>query len=238
MLARMPRRPRHAAVLAGLAGVLLLSGCGSTRPTPSPPSGVDGLTIPTPSPRPSDFTTRVDNPWFPLRPGTSSTYELTGTARTRVVSVTDRTETIAGVDTVVVGSRLLSGRGRTLSSTEAYYAQDRAGNVWLFGEQGGERTWRAGEGGAEAGLAMPASPRLGDGWREEHAPGVAEDVIRVYAIDQRREVPAGDYLDVLVLDTTSPLTPGTLVRNYFTRGRGLISSEEVPGGSEDLVATP
>jgi hypothetical protein len=233
MLARMPIRGRYAVALAGL---LLVSACGA-GPTPSPPSGVDELVIPTPDPRPQDFTTRIDNPWFPLRPGASSTYEVEGTAQTRAITVTDRTETVAGVQTVVVDRVLTDRRGRTLEESEAYYAQDHAGNVWLFGEKGPARSWRARVDGAEAGLAMPATPRLGDGWRGEYADGVAEDVIKVYAMHQEREVPAGDYRDVLVLDVTSPLTPGSRVRVYFTQGKGLISSEAIPGPSEDL-ATP
>ena len=233
MLAGMPIRGTYAAALAGL---LLVSGCGA-GPTPSPPSGVDQLTIPTPDPRPQDFSTHIDNPWLPLEPGTSSTYDVVGTTRTRTITVTDRTETVAGVATVVVDRLLTGGRGRTLEDSEAYYAQDRAGNVWLFGEEGPARSWRAGVDGAEAGLAMPATPRLGDGWRGEYADGVAEDVIKVYAIHQERDVPAGDFRDVLVLDVTSPLTPGSRVRAFFTQGKGLISSEAIPGSSEDL-ATP
>jgi hypothetical protein len=231
MLGRMPLRARYA---VGLAGLLLVSGCGA-GPTPSPPSGVDGLVIPTPDPRPQDFTTRIDNPWLPLRPGASSTYQLVGEPQTRTITVTDRTETVDGVEAVVVERVLTAARGRTTDTSEAYYAQDRAGNVWLFGEEGPVRSWRAGVDGAEAGLAMPASPRLGDAWRGEYAAGVAEDVIKVYAIHQERDVPAADYRDVLVLDVTSPLTPGSRVRAYFTQGKGLISSEAIPGASEDLV---
>lgn len=231
MLARMPIRGRYAAALAGL---LLVSGCGA-GPTASPPGGVDDLVIPTPDPRPQDFTTRIDNPWFPLEPGAESAYDVVGTGQTRTITVTDRTETVAGVATVVVDRVLTDRRGRTLSDSQAYYAQDRAGNVWLFGEEGPARSWRAGVSGAEAGLAMPATPRLGDGWRGEYADGVAEDVIKVYAIHQERDVPAGDYRDVLVLDVTSPLTPGSRVRAYFTQGKGLISSEAIPGSSEDLT---
>ena len=230
MLAAMPVRGVYAAALAGL---LLLSGCGA-GPTPSPPSGIDGLVIPTPDPRPSDFTTHIDNPWFPLRPGTSSTYEVVGTKQVRTITVTDQSRTVDGVETVVVDRVLTNARGRTLNQSEAFYAQDRAGNVWLFGEEG-PRTWQAGQDGAEAGLAMPATPRLGDAWQGEYAEGVAEDVITVYAIHQEREVPAGDFRDVLILDVTSPLMTGGRVRVYFTQGRGLLSSEAIPGSSEDLV---
>ena len=46
---------------------LLAFGCG-TASEPSPPSGVDELTIPTPSVDPGDFVERIDNPWLPARP--------------------------------------------------------------------------------------------------------------------------------------------------------------------------
>ena len=112
MLAGMPSPGRYAAALAGL---LLVSGCGA-GPTPSPPSGVDDLVIPTPDPRPQDFTTRIDNPWLPLAPGASSSYTLVGTGQTRTITVTDRTQTVAGVRTVVVDRTLTNRRGRTLES--------------------------------------------------------------------------------------------------------------------------
>src|SRR4249919_3038 len=50
---------------------------------------------------PNDFVAQVDNPWFPLRPG--SEYRYTGlkdrTKMVDVVSVTARTKRILGVET-------------------------------------------------------------------------------------------------------------------------------------------
>ena len=58
---------RAAAPLAALTlGPAVLTGCGAS-PAPLGPAGVDGLTIPTPSPRPADFAGDTENPWFPLR---------------------------------------------------------------------------------------------------------------------------------------------------------------------------
>ena len=62
-----------------------------------------------------------------------------------------------------------------------YYAQDRHGNVWWFGREG---VWRAGEDGAEAGLAMPATPRVGDGWRAAYDAGVVDVRTTVATRDQ------------------------------------------------------
>src|SRR6476659_2633074 len=83
-------------------GQRLASGCAGGPPT-VPPSGVDELTIPTPFPQPDDFVDRVDNPWFPLRPGTTWTYRETGDAGARPVAATytDPPRGVAAVPTPV-----------------------------------------------------------------------------------------------------------------------------------------
>src|SRR4051794_2640693 len=98
MLGSMTMRTTAAAVavLIGLAG---LTGCG-TSGQPSPPSGVDELVIPTPSPRSSDFVSGVDNPWFPLVPGSTQEYDVADVAGTHTQTVTvEAGPEIAGVAT-------------------------------------------------------------------------------------------------------------------------------------------
>ena len=53
---------------------------------------------------PGDYTSKVDNPWLPLLPGTTSVYIgiKDGQAARDVEKVTNRTEKIAGVPCVVV----------------------------------------------------------------------------------------------------------------------------------------
>ena len=238
------RRGRAAASALAVVvlGQLLTSGCAGGPPT-VPPSGVDELTIPTPSPDPGDFVDRVDNPWLPLRPGTTWTYRATGDhgARTDVVTVTDRTRVVAGVTTTVVHDVATDAHGKVVEDTFRWYAQDRGGNVWYFGEDtvahDGARpdttgSWQAGVDGAEAGLAMPAKPRLGDGYVQESSPGVAEDRAEVLSLDQRREVAYGTYDDLLLTEETSPLEPGLVERRYYARGVGLILEETVTGGAQ------
>src|SRR4051795_11996408 len=73
-------RVARATVLAALLAAPLTA-CGAS-PTTLGPSGVDGLTIPTPSPDPADFGDAVANPWFPLAAGTVWTYRRDTTTGT------------------------------------------------------------------------------------------------------------------------------------------------------------
>ena len=61
---------------------------------------------------PHGFTARVDNPWFPLKPGTK--YEYVGIKDGRpsrdVVVVTHRVRTIQGEPCVAVSDRLYAGQ--------------------------------------------------------------------------------------------------------------------------------
>ena len=57
---------------------------------------------------PSSFVARVDNPWFPLIPGTVYVYRgaKDGRASRDVVTVTRRSKRIEGVRAIVVDDRL------------------------------------------------------------------------------------------------------------------------------------
>lgn len=145
-------------VAASVAAAILVTGCASD-PDPSPPAGVDELTIPTPSPDPDDFADRVDNPWLALEPGASTT--LTGPRGQLVVSVDETPTTVDGVavTTMVRGE------------TSYLLAQDEKGNVWRFVE------------GAEPGLFMPATPRYGDGFRAAYDEGVVEERAEITALE-------------------------------------------------------
>jgi hypothetical protein len=219
-----PRRRATAALALPVA--VVLTACGAGAPQTAPPSGVDGLVIPTPSPDPADFVAGVDNPWFPLAPGSEWTYESSD-GRTVVVTVSGTTR-VAGVEATAVDTVERTGRGRVAERSTAWFAQDRGGNVWHLGDEG---VWSAGEAGARAGLAMPATPRVGDGFAQESAPGIAEDESRVLAIDARRTTPY-DAFDALVqVEDGTPLEPGVTTEAFYARGIGLVLEE---GTSSDL----
>src|SRR5438128_2915596 len=127
----------------------------------------------TAGPNPSNFNARVDNPWFPLKPGTVYVYRgvKDGKPARDVLTVTHRTQRIDGFPCVVVTDRLYL-RGRLAERTTDWYSQDRQGNVWYFGEstaeldahghvRSTEGTWRTGRDGAVAGIYMPGHPMVG-----------------------------------------------------------------------------
>jgi hypothetical protein len=204
-----------------VAVALVAGGCGTESPD-SPPSGIDELTIPTPSADPTDFVRGIDNPWLALEPGATWTYRVTGaTTGTLVIAVEDTTYDIGGVATTPVRRTEPTG-----DEVVDYYAQDRRGNVWWFGRQG---VWLAGEDGAEAGLAMPATPRLGDGWRAAYDEDVVDVRMTVETHDQAVTTPAGRYDHLVGLDIDYPLEPGTGKRAFYERGVGLVEEISTDG---------
>ena len=225
-------------VVAAAGGALLLcsgvTGCAGGPPTVAP-SGVDGLTIPTPSPSTSDFVGAVDNPWFPLAVGSRWSYRLSGQPGTGrlLAAVTGRTRVVDGVRCTGVHHVTRDGGGRVVDDSWSWYAQDRAGNVWQLGgpaDTSEGRSWLAGVDGARAGLVMAAHPRRGDGYVVADAPGVAEDRATVLSVDEQRAVPSGYYTHLVETEDTSPLVPGVVVDSYYARGLGLVYRRTVTGG--------
>jgi hypothetical protein len=181
------------------------------------------------------FTTHITNPWFPLVPGTVYAYEgvKDGKPSRELLRVTHRTKTIGGVECVVVDDRLWVD-GQLAERTNDWYAQDRKGNVWYFGEDTAELdpsgkvtttegSWRAGVKGARAGILMPATPRAGQTGLEEYRKGHAEDHFRVIG-----------YLgeNALLTEERTPLEAGVVDHKLYVRGTGTVLEHTVKGGDE------
>jgi hypothetical protein len=217
---RAVRRPRASAALAACL-VLGLTGCaGIGQPAPYDSPGINGLVVPTPSPAPGDFVERVDNAWLPLEPGSTARFDVTedgvdvGRIERRVL---DRPTDVAGLS--ATGVTTVTDIGGTTGITTRYYAQDTAGNVWVVGADEGDRgsgEWRAGVDGAEAGLAMPADARLGDGWLTYDVPGLP-----------RASTTIEDQSDTLVQTRDEA---DTTTRRVYEKGVGLVGIEDLDAG--------
>jgi len=234
---------RRTALSAAL--LLVLTACGS-EPPKSPPAGVDGLVIPTPTPEPDDFVEGITNPWLPLTPGSQWLYTSTSEegAETITTTVMEDTKVVAGITATVVWDLVLDAKGRTVEETYDWYAQDTAGNVWYLGEdttayEDGEPdksgSWEAGVDGAQAGIVMLAVPRVGDGYRQEFKEGEAEDQARILSLTATASVPFGDYTDCVQTEDTTPLEPDLVERKYYAKGVGVVREETLSGGDEVVV---
>ncbi|MBC2933721.1 hypothetical protein [Nocardioides sp. zg-1228] len=222
---RVVRRGRAATALLAAGLALGLAGCGGVgQPAPYDSPGINGLVVPTPSPEPADFVDAVDNPWLALEPGARRTYDVGDGARdlgTIEVEVLEATVPVAGLDATAVRTTtdLDDGTGRTTSVETRLYAQDTAGNVWLVGADGadgGTGSWRAGEDAAQAGLAMPADPRLGDGWLAYDVPGLP-----------RASSTIEDQSAALVQLRNEA---GTTTRTVYEKGAGLVGLVDLDDG--------
>ena len=106
---------------------------GSPASAPPPlPKGGERVDL-----NPADFTTRIDNPYWPMKPGSRWIYRETDTEGTKqrvVVTVTPKTKQIAnGVEARVVRD-VVSEDGEPVEVSDDWYAQDKDGNVWYLGE--------------------------------------------------------------------------------------------------------
>ncbi len=201
-----------------------------------------------PMPAPSTFSAHVDNPWFPLLPGTRYVYAgvKDGKRSRDVMTVTHQTRTIEGVPCVVVHDRLYL-RGRLEERTTDWYSQDSRGNVWYFGENTAELdthghvtstegTWTAGINGARPGIYIPAHPRVGQAAEQEYYKGHAEDRFRVIGLFSTVSPPGTK--NTLLTQETTPLEPGTVDHKMYVRGIGTVleQTEKGPNERSELVA--
>lgn len=187
-----------------------------------------------------DESTKIDNPWFPLKPGTQFVWEgFTEDAGEKIphrviLSVTDLTKVVEGIRNVVVWDQDYSSG--TLAETElAFFAQDKSGIIWHFGQypevyEDGKLiespAWVAGIEDARPGITIKAKPVLnGPSYSQGLGPAVNwTDRARVVATGLEVCVPAGCYKDVIVTEETSEseILEGAFQLKYYARGVGNI----------------
>jgi hypothetical protein len=213
----------------------------STLPTGSEPVTLD----------PADFTTEIDNPYWPMKVGSRWVYGETDAEGNRmrvVVTVTDQTKEIANGVTARVVHDVVSQDGEPVEVTDDWYAQDSDGNIWYLGEDTAEYengkvvtregSFEAGVDGAQAGIIMPGDPQPGLTYRQEYYAGQAEDFASVVSIEATVEIPFGSFDGVLQTEDVNPLGKPKQVENkFFAKGIGLVLAEAVGSGDrEELVS--
>jgi hypothetical protein len=219
-----------------LAGSAFAAGVGAKGPVTGSKTAVD----------PADFTSPVQNPYFPLEPGTISIYRGTedGERLRERLAITDRTKVIQGVTTTVVND-VLYRNGLLAEKTVDWYAADNDGNVWYFGEatatydeQGHvistEGSWQAGVEGAVAGTIMPAQPKATDAYRQELFRGHAEDQAWITQNNAKVSVPYATLARVVRSFEWTRLEPRVLAQKLYAPGFGIVREQDVAGGTELL----
>jgi hypothetical protein len=233
----------RACVLASIAALVTVAACGS-EDSASLPAGSETVEL-----DPAEFSTTLDNPYWPMRPGSTWVYRETdgegGESRV-TVTVTDRTKEIDGIEARVVHD-VVTEDGEVKEDTFDWYAQDEDGNIWYLGEDtkefedgkvvSTEGSWEHGVDGAQAGILLPADPEVGMAYRQEYYEGEAEDAGEVLSLDEQVRVPYGSFDHVLKTKDTTPLEPDVLEHKFYAKDVGPILAVSVSGGGrEELVS--
>jgi len=228
----------RAIAVAGTALLLAACGGGSKSSSSSLPQGTKPFKL-----DPAKFTTQIDNPYWPLKPGAHWVYREVenGEAQRVDVTVTQEIKRIKnGIDARVVHDRV-SRKGETLEDTYDWYAQDSAGNLWYLGEdtkefangklKTTEGSWEAGVDGAEPGVVVPAHPKQGQIYREEYYKGHAEDGAEVLNVTSQVQVPYGRFRDAMLTRNFSTIEPTVEEMKLYAKGVGPVMELLVSGGS-------
>lgn len=196
---------------------------------------------------PANFVAAIDNPYFNLAPGRVWVYEgkdEDGKTERVEVEVTNETKTILGVNTTVVHAREWV-EGELVEDTFDWFAQDKDGNVWYFGEdskeiEGGEvvntnGSWEAGVNGAKPGIVMKANPQVNEAYRQEFLPGEAVDMGQVLSLNESVTIGLGSYTDCLQTKDWTPLEPEVVEHKFYSKDVGnAILEKKVAGETGQL----
>jgi hypothetical protein len=208
--------------------------CGKLGPAPYDPA-ID----------PANFVTTIDNPYFPLIPGTTFTYLTPDQVSKDVFAVTHNTRVIDGVTCVEVHDSVYTN-GVLTEDTLDWFAQDKEGNVWYFGENTAELedrllatiagTFMAGANNDKPGIIMKAHPAIGDFYRQEFSLNNAEDFAQTISLHATAKVPYGTFTDCLKSLETTPLEPDATENKFYAPGVGnVLTVDLVTGERDELV---
>jgi hypothetical protein len=195
---------------------------------------------------PSAFQSGIDHEYFPLIPGTTFRYtEKSGKLVVDVaVAVTRETRVVMGVTCVVV-STLVKSKGVLKEDIAEWYAQDREGNVWFFGEDAKEfhsqgrvsteGSWEAGIDGAQPGIVMPGRAVPGEPYRHQYYKDESEDMAQIVAMNESVTVPFGSFRNCVRTREWSMLEAGSQSK-WYAKGVGFIKEVSEWGDATELIS--
>jgi hypothetical protein len=241
-------RPRKA-ICMRLFGCLfaivsLLVACGGGDSSGSLPQGGEPVEL-----RGEDFVEVIDNPYWPMAPGSRWVFTQTdfeGNRERIEITVTNRKKLVQGIEATVVHD-VVTSDGELVEDTFDWYAQDKDGNLWYLGEDTTEfengkavskaGSWEAGVKGAQAGVFLPGNPEVGASFRQEYLEGEAEDQTKILSLDEQIAGPTGSYKGVVMTKDWTPLQPEILEHKFYAKGVGPVLVIGVSGGRfwEELV---
>jgi len=207
--------------------------------------------------KPENFVSKINHKYLKFTPETTFVYEAqTGDGLERIeVTVLEEKRMVMGVETTVVWDRVWL-EGELIEDTKDWYAQDKEGNVWYFGEESKEYSegefvgmhgsWEAGIDGALPGIVMKAFPQVGDFYRQEYYVGQAEDTGEVLSLHETVSVPHDRFYNCLKTKDLNPLEPDVIEHKYYCAEIGGVALEEdledgekvelIDFGSKDLMS--
>ena len=194
---------------------------------------------------PKNFVSKIDNRFFALVPGKKFIYEGKSEKGTERIEfyVTRKTKEVMGVTTTVIWDRVWL-EGELIEDTKDWFAQDKVGNVWYFGEDSKEYekgkvvstkgSWEAGVNGAKPGIVMLANPKVGDTYRQEYYKGEAEDMGDVVALGEAVTVTYGSFKNCLKTRDWSKIDKSLNEYKYYSPEVGFLVLEESVDGKEKV----
>ena len=221
----------HRLVCAG--GLLLCAGWAAAQDKAAAPPALEAFD----KAQFDDRSTTINNPLLPMKPGMRYIYEGTTSKDDgklvphRIeINITDLTKVVEGVRVLVSYDLDFSG-GKLEEAELAFFAQDKAGNVWHFGQypeeyQNGKMTkapaWIPPFEGAHPGIMMKAEPKLGaPSYSQGYGPAVNwTDRGQTHQVGQRTKTRAGSYEDVVVIRETAAGEGDAFQLKYYARGVG------------------
>jgi hypothetical protein len=239
------------AVALATASAALLSACGGSDGSTNAsagdlPQGKEPVDL-----DPASFTTKIDNRWWPMVPGTRWIYretDIEGAKLEVVVTVTDKTKKIANGVVARVVRDTVSANGKLVEDTFDWYAQDRQGNIWYLGEDTAEfengkiktksGSFEAGVAGALPGIIMPGDPQPGMQYRQEYCKGEAEDNGKILSLDEMAETPYSRFRRAVLTKDTITIEPDVLEYKLYAERVGpvlVLGVSGGPGSREELV---